>query len=317
MARTRQYLTQTNLPPRALLDHAKKVGKPDNFFVGLPDGKIPHPRNILLFCDDHLLGEPKEASHHRHMLILNLQTEASLLHDSHLLHLRPGQALLVLPFQSHRLLVQGKQPSTWLYITFECDASDLFEGIRNRPLNLPPSLWPFIESLIGEYQAAALESEPSDAVAALLCFLLARLLLQGRQNPVRWETRPPLPSHQLVQRACRLIGGRLNKPLMVQQIAAELAVSAGYLRACFQRVIGLRVSAYIRKARACSACALLSRTEMNITLIGEQCGFSSLYAFSRAFHREIGMPPTRYRSHLWEDHNVGKPVSRKRSRKRK
>ncbi len=51
------------------------------------------------------------------------------------------------------------------------------------------------------------------------------------------------------------------------------------------------------------ACRLLSRTEFAIDEIAERCGFGSIYAFSRAFKREVGTPPKRYRTHLWETRN--------------
>lgn len=52
--------------------------------------------------------------------------------------------------------------------------------------------------------------------------------------------------------------------------------------------------------------------EFNIRTIAARCGFSSVYALIRAFTREVGMAPTRYRAHLWKRRNSGKP-GRKRT----
>ena len=311
MARTRKSLTETHLSEYAIRDRAREVGEPEHFFVGLRDGSLPQPRNILMFCKEHLSPTPKDEAHHRCMLILNMESEISTLVDGLILRLVPGQALLVLPFQAHRYLTPEKKRVTWLFLTFELSDTDALEELRNRPIDIPPELWSLVDILIAEYQAARRAQKPADEVAALLSFLLLRLLRQCRRSkPADWDTHLPLPAHRLVQRACRLIVTRLSKPITVTQVASELGVSAGYLRNCFHQVVGLRVTGYIRRTRIHAAAALLSRSESNITQIAEHCGFGSVYAFSRAFTREIGMAPTRYRAHLWNQRNLSKPTAK-------
>ena len=266
MARTLQCLLKTHLPERSMIERAREIGEPENFFVGLTDARLPQPRNILIFCKDDLEVFAKDTLHDRYMLILNLETD--VLHD-----------------------------------------------MRNRTIDVPSDLWFFIEVLLAEYRIARKAEGTADGVAALLSLILLRLLRQCRQvSTVKRKPRLPLPAHRLVQRASHLIASHTKEPMTVEQIARKLAVSAGYLLACFRRVLGLRVKAFIRRSRVCSACALLSRTESNITEIAEHCGFGSIYDFSHAFKREIGMSPTRYRTHLWEQHNIPRHGKKSRSR---
>lgn len=281
----------------------RALDQPENYYVGMPDNRFPALRNILLFCSKGLPDPSVCAAHHRHMLIVNLESSVSLLLDSRMLTFSPGQSLLVFPFQSHRYLRQKTPASTFLFITFEWPETDVLDSMRNSPASIPPGAWPVLDELLKEYRAAA-PREPADAVSALLTLLLVRLVRQSRREPAANVDRlPALPTHRLVQRACRLVETRLDKPLSVQQLAEDLHVSSGYLRACFSRVLGLRVSDYIRRTRLYRACSLLDRAESNMTQIAEQCGFASLYAFSRAFKCEIGMAPTRYRAHLWQTRN--------------
>jgi AraC-like DNA-binding protein len=310
IAPARQSLTGTHADPHPFHTRVRDIGEPEQFFVGLPDAQMPHPHNILMFCKQTLDVSPTSAAHHRHMLIVNLETQAELLLDSHRLVLAPGQALLVFPFQTHWYCVKPGNQVIWLFITFELQASDHLESMRNLPVAVPPDLNPFLNTLLHEYTLTRKTMSPADEVTVLVSYLLLRLFRQSRQASIaHWEPRPALSTHRLVQRACRLITTHLEKPLSVAGIARDLSVSAGYLRNCFRQVTDLKVTEYIRRSRVFAACALLSRTELNITEIADQCGFSSIYAFSRAFTREVGQSPTNYRAHLWKQHNIGQPAA--------
>lgn len=52
---------------------------------------------------------------------------------------------------------------------------------------------------------------------------------------------------------------------------------------------------HLRKMRMQEACRMLRESPESITAIARACGFSSLFAFSRAFRRETGQSPTAYR----------------------
>jgi AraC-like DNA-binding protein len=293
---------------RPLRTAVRALGEPEHFFVGLPDARLALPRNVLLFGKQTLVAGPTATAHHRYMLVVNLEGTVVLWLDGLRLTLAPGQALLVFPFQLHRYEPPASPRLTWLFATFELPGADALQPLRNLPVDIPAALGPWLGELLAEYRRSRRDQAPADEVAALLAYGLLRLARTCRRaSPESRANRPPLPAHQLVQRACRLILSRLDKPLHAGRLAAELAVSAGHLRNCFHRVIGMRLTAYIRRARIYAACSLLSRTESNITDIAGRCGFGSVYAFSRAFRREVGQAPTQYRTHLWVRRNRGRP----------
>lgn len=294
-------------PPEDFLELAHALDEPENFFVGLPEGELPQPKNILAFYDFTLPDPSIRAAHHRYLLILNLKSPVRILLDSRLLLLPPAQALLVFPFQSHRYL---KRPptepfSSRVLITFEMEEPNPLDSLRNRCVGMHEKHWVLAREILQAY-LAAVPMKPSDAVAAWLTLLLLHLRQQisPHQPSLEWEPHPGEASHRVVQRASQWIETHLAENFSIQDLAREIHVSSGYLRACFHDVLGLPVHAMIQKTRIYKACSLLSRTEFNMTEIAEQCGFGSLYAFSRAFRRHIGMPPTRYRFHLWEKRNI-------------
>ncbi len=313
IAKTHQVLSKPHIPPARLLREAGRIAKIENFFVGLPDVFVPLPQNVLIFSSGlkEILASPRGTSHSRHLLVFNMEGAATVLLDGAMLRLEPGQALLVLPFQAHRYLPDGAERFTWVYVSFESPEAEGLREMRDRSVDVPADLWPFFDCLVERYRLARSSREVSGEVAALLSYLLLRLLRECRHTVATpWDSRQALAAHRIVHRASHLITTHMTECLSVSQIAKTLAVSAGHLRTCFRRVLGISVSHHIRNTRIHAACALISRTELNITEIGERCGFESVFTFSRVFKRVIGSSPTAYRAHLWEHRNLRQQRSR-------
>jgi AraC-like DNA-binding protein len=206
---------------------------------------------------------------------------------------------------------------TWLFVTFELPDTGALHLLRNRTVDLPDDAWPLVDRLVADYQLARTTPSVAAEVTALLAYLLVRLVRQCDQAlAAPWEPLLPLPAHRIVQRASRYMATHLAEPLAISAIATRLSVSAGYLRRCFREVLGTRVVVHLRRTRVYAGCSLLSRTESNISEIAQRCGFGSIYAFSRAFKAEMGVAPTAYRKHLWEDGNFAAPPPRPPRRRR-
>jgi transcriptional regulator GlxA family with amidase domain len=86
-----------------------------------------------------------------------------------------------------------------------------------------------------------------------------------------------------------------GEPQGVKQLAAALGISASHLRARFRVSCGVSIGRHLRSLRLEKACGLLRLSQHRVTEIAEQCGFSSIYSFSRAFHSAYGRSPLGYR----------------------
>lgn len=79
----------------------------------------------------------------------------------------------------------------------------------------------------------------------------------------------------------------------------SLAEEAGLSRAAFARRFAEQVGesplAYLTRWRMGVAARLLHTSEASVAEIAERVGYDSEFAFSRAFKRERGLPPRRYR----------------------
>ena len=77
-------------------------------------------------------------------------------------------------------------------------------------------------------------------------------------------------------------------------LANKIGVSEVYLRKLFISHLGITPRQHILDLRIKTAKQLLISTNKTITAISEECGFSSVYHFCRAFKKKTQMTPTEY-----------------------
>ena len=77
-------------------------------------------------------------------------------------------------------------------------------------------------------------------------------------------------------------------------LAGKLGISEVYLRKLFSQHYGTTPKQFIIDMRIQKAKSLLTNGTHTITAVSEECGFSSLYHFCRAFKEKTGMTPTEY-----------------------
>lgn len=98
-----------------------------------------------------------------------------------------------------------------------------------------------------------------------------------------------------VAQAIRLMESRQDRPLTVAAIARRCGVTARTLEKAFVSAIGEPPGAYSLRLRLNAARRLVLDTSEPMADIAARTGFSSAAAFSRAFSRVFGAPPSRMR----------------------
>lgn len=81
----------------------------------------------------------------------------------------------------------------------------------------------------------------------------------------------------------------------VADLAAECAVSRSLLDDRFRQVLGRSPIRYLAQWRMHLAAELLTTTDLPVAAIAHRVGYDAEEAFSRAFKRSRGVPPTRWR----------------------
>ena len=95
--------------------------------------------------------------------------------------------------------------------------------------------------------------------------------------------------------AIELMERHLENPLPISAIARRIGVSTRTLETIFERAIGETPGAYALRLRLNAARRLVLDTTEPMAAIATRSGFSSAAAFSRAFTKAFGRPPTRMR----------------------
>ncbi|MGH7995413.1 MAG: helix-turn-helix transcriptional regulator [Opitutaceae bacterium] len=249
------------------------------------------PDNIICFgrrsATDLNRPQRGRALHHRFVLIFALETAATVCIDDHAVRLRPGEGLLVLPFQFHDYTDAAAEGLRWLFVTFDLLEAGPLDALRYQPFRAGDAVRRAAADLVEAY-LGRLDAE-------LVALLLGVLLVRIRQaEPVRRRHRRPPRPPRLVMQVDRLAHGA-SEPLGVKQMAAALGISTSHLRARFRVSCGVSIGRHLRSLRLEKACGLLRLSQNRVTEIAEQCGFSSIYSFSRAFRCAYGRSPLAYR----------------------
>jgi AraC-like DNA-binding protein len=87
-------------------------------------------------------------------------------------------------------------------------------------------------------------------------------------------------------------------PWTVAELAAEIGTSRSVLAERFDRFLGEPPLAYLARWRLQLAARKLQTTQQTVLNVAADVGYESEAAFNRAFKREFGLPPARYRRQL-------------------
>ncbi len=115
-----------------------------------------------------------------------------------------------------------------------------------------------------------------------------------------------LPEHQTgwlagvrdpeVGKALGLMHRRPAHPWTIAELAAEVGVSRSVLAERFRRYLAETPMAYLTRWRLQLGAQMLKSTSNSVLQIASEVGYESEPSFNRAFKREFGLPPARFRS---------------------
>jgi AraC-like DNA-binding protein len=99
----------------------------------------------------------------------------------------------------------------------------------------------------------------------------------------------------IVGKCLALMHQRFAHPWTIAELADEVGVSRSGLVERFTRYLGEPPVTYLTRWRLQLAARSLESTSKGVAEIASEVGYESEAAFNRAFKRELGMPPARYR----------------------
>jgi AraC family transcriptional regulator len=137
------------------------------------------------------------------------------------------------------------------------------------------------------------EGAPSRLLArAAGCEILAELSRLGGApfRPVKGGLAP-----WAEKRCLELLRARLSEDISLDELAAEARLSPFHFARMFKQSVGVPPRVYLTRLRVEKACELLETTDLPVTEIAQEVGYSSNQVLARVFVKHRRMSPTDYR----------------------
>jgi AraC family transcriptional regulator len=96
-------------------------------------------------------------------------------------------------------------------------------------------------------------------------------------------------------RCLELMRTRLSEDISLDELAAEVQLSAFHFSRMFKQSLGVPPRAYLTRLRLERACELLGSTDLPVTEIAHEVGYSSNQVLARVFLKHRHISPTDYR----------------------
>lgn len=146
------------------------------------------------------------------------------------------------------------------------------------------------EAASGQVGSEAMLAKLSEA---LFVDALRRYVTGLSEQQMGWlaGTRDPI-----VGKTLALLHSRFAHPWTIAHLANEVGISRSTLVARFTRYLSEPPMAYLTRWRLQIAARSLEKTSRGVAEIAADVGYESEAAFNRAFKRQFGQPPGRYRS---------------------
>jgi AraC family transcriptional regulator len=97
------------------------------------------------------------------------------------------------------------------------------------------------------------------------------------------------------RRCLEMMRARLSEDISLDELAAEARLSPFHFARMFKQSLGVPPRVYLTRMRVEKACELLERTDLPITQIAPEVGYSTNQVLARVFLKHMGLSPSDYR----------------------
>lgn len=265
-----------------IVEKSRSLPRVFDFFNGkkMPEDFIP-PSDVLLYCHDYSWSSTIVSS--RYMLTIPL-VDLTYEIEGVRYFVHCGKAVLVKPFLHRSVPAVDVGQYLRLIVSFELAREPDYLP-RSLIMTLSDHAWELVSQLLDHYLK-------DEVVAASLTLVLLLSELSG--SPVCAEVQEH--SHA-VSAATSYINQYLVNTFSVKDVAEVAGLSVSHLRRRFREETGISIGEYIERRRIAAAQRLLSDTNLKVEQIASDCGYDSIYSFSRFFKRKTGISPLAFRKH--------------------
>ncbi len=218
--------------------------------------------------------------------------KGSLLLNNQKYELCENDAFLIRPNQLAIYTADSHNPWEYCYFAFSGESSELilentlFAGGAVCIKNVNPDLYEYVLSITDKFK-----SSEYSLFSAFSCFLKLFDFVHSVSNASDNKTIVNGFDNTLK----RYIDQNYYKNLTVNSLASEFGYSRTHLLRLFKNKTGLSIEQYIIVARITNGKRLIENTELGLCEIASLVGYDNYSAFFKAFKKEIGISPLKYR----------------------
>lgn len=142
---------------------------------------------------------------------------------------------------------------------------------------------------------------PFEGSDILLCSQLAELLYHIYVDAQRCKRQVRLPGrtdNRVIAEAIQFIHDNYKKPIDLKDIAQHVNLSPIYFHKIFSTLMDQSPRQYLLKTRIATAKRLLLTTDLPLSAVADESGFSSQAYFNYTFKQQTGQTPGQYRRQL-------------------
>lgn len=127
---------------------------------------------------------------------------------------------------------------------------------------------------------------------SILLELIHTLTEDARKQTYHEKIRPN--NSLIIDKTLQYIKNNLTEDLRLNTLAASVSLSPIHFHNCFKSATGKTLRDYVEEQRLKKSVDLLLKTDLSLTEIALECGFSSQSYFSYVFRRRMNATPREY-----------------------
>jgi AraC-like DNA-binding protein len=214
----------------------------------------------------------------------------------------PGFAVAVSPWEPHCFLPDEHAGKPGVMLILYINQAWFAQMGNNAQTALyfgrvPITVTPEIRSAVMRAEGIVLDGPAASGFDTTLYHLTDLCFDQSWQaiGPVRPRTLGPRPVDFRVRKSLRLLSEQVGGDIMLDAVARGAGLSRPHFYKLFRQQVGVTPNIYLNTLRMEKAVELLTASDLSVTDIGFDLGFSSQSVFTRFFMANVGMAPTDYR----------------------
>lgn len=211
----------------------------------------------------------------------------------HTYTLKAGDSFLIYPNKEVLYYADNSEPWEYVWVGFKGnDAPSILKATAFTP-ETPVTTIKRYKKEIQHYMNLIYNARGNNFLQTIemagYLYILLSYFMREDEKRVRFSQ-----TENYVVRGIDYIASNYDQPITVDDIADHIGISRSQLFRSFKTVLSQSPKTFLTEFRIEQACYLLTHSDLSMSEIAESVGFNNSLYFSKAFHKQLEMPPTEY-----------------------